>query len=72
MDALKLSVVKGDLDGDKEITIADVMELCKVMARESAGTDPTEEELACGNLDGDLIITIADVMELCKMLARNG
>ena len=60
----------GDLDGDGEATIADVMEACKVMARESAGTDPTDEEIARGDLDGDGEITIADVMEICKILAR--
>ena len=60
----------GDLDGDGEVTIADVMEACKVMARESAGTDPTRAEIARGDLDGDGEITIADVMEICKILAR--
>ena len=63
-------VVPGDLDRDGEVTIADVMEACKVMARESAGTDPTDEEIRRGDLDGDGEITIADVMEICKILAR--
>ena len=63
-------IVPGDLDGDAEVTIADVMEACKIMARESAGTDPTDHEIACGDLDGDGEITIADVMEICKILAR--
>ncbi len=62
----------GDLDKDGEVTIADVMEACKVMARESAGTYPTDEEIARGDLDGDGEITIADVMEICKILARRG
>ena len=65
-----LEASPGDLDGDGEATIADVMEACKVMARESAGTDPTDHEIACGDLDGDGEITIADVMEICKILAR--
>ena len=65
-------IVKGDLDKDGEVTIADVMEACKVMARESAGTDPTDDEIARGDLDGDGEITIADVMEICKILARQG
>ncbi len=63
-------LVQGDLDMDEEVTIADVMEACKVMARESAGNDPTDEEIARGDLDGDGEITIADVMEICKILAR--
>ena len=65
-------IVPGDLDKDEEVTIADVMEACKVMARESAGTDPTDDEIARGDLDDDGEITIADVMEICKILARNG
>ena len=63
-------IVLGDLDKDGEVTIADVMEACKVMARESAGTDPTDEEIERGDMDGDSEITIADVMEICKVLAR--
>ena len=71
MDAIHgLVATKGDLDADGEVTIADVMEACKVMARESAGTDPTDEEIERGDLDGDDEITIADVMEICKILAR--
>ena len=62
----------GDLDKDGEVTIADVMEACKVMARESAGTDPALEEVTLGDLDDDTEITIADVMEICKILARQG
>ena len=62
----------GDLDDDGEATIADVMEACKVLAREAAGADPTDDEIACGDLDGDGEITIADVMEICKILARKG
>ena len=67
---LQGQIVPGDLDKDGEVTIADVMEACKVMARESAGTDPTDEEIARGDLDDDGEITIADVMEICKILAR--
>ena len=70
--ALGGQIVPGDLDKDGEVTIADVMEACKVMARESAGTDPTDDEIARGDLDGDGEITIADVMEICKILARQG
>ena len=65
-------ILPGDLDNDEEVTIADVMEACKVMARESAGTDPTDDEIARGDLDDDGEITIADVMEICKILARQG
>ena len=70
MDALELILVKGDLDGDGRVTISDVMETCKILARKSAGENPTQEEIAVGDLDGDLIISISDVMEICKILAR--
>ena len=29
----------GDLDGDGDVTIADVMEICKILARGTNGTD---------------------------------
>ncbi len=64
------AAVQGDLDKDGSVSIADVMEACKIMARQAAGNDPTPLELACGNLDMDKEISIADVMELCKILAR--
>ena len=62
--------VKGDLDKDGVVTIQDVMEACKILARRSAGTNPTEDEIARGDLDGVDGITISDVMEICKILAR--
>lgn len=64
--------VLGDLDKDEKVTIADVMEACKILARKSADIDPTPEELKRGDLDGDKDVTIADVMEICKILARQG
>ncbi|MCI8359844.1 MAG: hypothetical protein HFE86_00725 [Clostridiales bacterium] len=64
------SAVLGDLDGSGEVTIQDVMEACKILARQSAGKAPTGDELARGDLDGDGKITITDVMEICKLLAR--
>lgn len=62
----------GDLDGDREVTIADVMEACKVLARKSANQAPSDFELLVGNIDGDADFTIGDVMEICKILARKG
>ncbi len=63
-------IVPGDMDGNGEVTIQDVMEACKVLARQSAGKAPTEDEMKRGNLDGDDKFTITDVMEICKILAR--
>ena len=63
-------ITKGDLNGDGKVTIDDVMEACKVLARKSAGTDPIDDEIDRGDLDEDGKITINDVMEICKVLAR--
>ena len=63
-------IVPGDMDKDNVVTIQDVMEACKVLARKSAGKEPTEDEMARGNLDGDDAFSIGDVMEICKILAR--
>ena len=63
-------IVPGDMDKDGVVTIQDVMEACKVLARKSAGKEPTAEEMQRGNLDGDDAFTINDVMEICKILAR--
>ena len=61
----------GDLDKDGSVTIQDVMEACKILARKTAGKEPTADEMSRGNLDGDDAFTINDVMEICKILARN-
>ncbi|MCI8360876.1 MAG: hypothetical protein HFE86_06030 [Clostridiales bacterium] len=63
-------ILPGDMDGSGEVTIQDVMEACKVLARQSAGKAPTEDEMLRGNLDGDDTFSIGDVMEICKILAR--
>ncbi|MCI8359899.1 MAG: glycoside hydrolase family 92 protein, partial [Clostridiales bacterium] len=70
IEKLELNLVPGDMDGNGEVTIQDVMEACKVLARQSAGKAPTEDEMARGDLNGDNAITITDVMEICKILAR--
>ena len=64
------AVVPGDLDGDGKVTIQDVMEACKVLARKTAGREPSADEMERGNLDGDNAFTINDVMAICKILAR--
>ncbi|MCI8361179.1 MAG: hypothetical protein HFE86_07580 [Clostridiales bacterium] len=64
------AVVPGDMDQSGNVTIQDVMEACKVLARQSAGKAPTADEMLRGDLDGDGKFTISDVMEICKILAR--
>lgn len=63
--------LKGDLNKDGKVTITDVMEACKVLARKSAGRKPTAEEIKLGDLNNDKDVDITDVMEICKILARN-
>lgn len=71
MDTLQLLLPEGDMDGDGVVSITDVMEACKVLARQSAGNQPTETEMQRGDLNGDDWFTIQDVMEICKILARS-
>lgn len=59
----------GDMDWSGKINISDVMELCKILARQSAGNRPTANEMELGDLNQSGTITIDDVMELCKLLA---
>ena len=68
-DAIKALKRKGDFTGEGELTITDVMEACRVLARKSAGIDPTPEEIKLGDLNGDTYFTITDIMMLCKILA---
>ena len=63
-------IQKGDLDEDGKVTIADVMEACKVLARKSGGDKPSADEIARGDLNGDGDISIEDIMAICKILAR--
>ena len=62
--------LQGDLNLDGDISIQDVMSLCKVLARHTAGQQPTDLEILIGSLNGDEIVDITDVMALCKILAR--
>ena len=61
----------GDLDGDGSINIADVMEMCKVLARQAIGENLKKDNIFRSDLDGDNIISISDVMEVCKIMARH-
>lgn len=62
----------GDLDKNDRVDITDVMEVCKILARKTAGVNPSVFEMVAGNLDDDDTISITDVMELCKMLVKKG
>ena len=60
---------KGDLNADGAITVTDVMACCKVLARKSAGRQPSRDEVLRGDLTGEGGVTITDVMAICKLLA---
>ena len=60
----------GDMNRNGRLVIDDVMSLCKVLARQSAGIMPTAVEFERGDLNQNGSITVDDVMEFCKLLAR--
>ena len=61
---------KGDLNRDGSITVADVMEACKVLARSTAGSYNDRALVWSCELTGDDAVTITDVMELCRLIAK--
>ncbi|MBR5769805.1 MAG: hypothetical protein IKX98_06835 [Clostridia bacterium] len=60
-------VVKGDMDGDGTITVADAL----VVLRAAARLVPvTPEILAAGDVDGDGAITVADALAILRVAAK--
>ena len=62
-------VIKGDVTGDGEVNISDVMGACKILARKALQQEPNADEIARADMNGDGFITITDIMALCKILA---
>lgn len=60
----------GDLTKDGTLDIQDVMSACRVLARQTAGGLPTDEELLLGDMDGGGVLDIQDIMSICRALAR--
>ncbi|MBR5370958.1 MAG: leucine-rich repeat protein [Oscillospiraceae bacterium] len=56
--------VSGDINGDKQLTVADAVLLARICAEDPAVTDYRPQDL-----DGDGYLTVTDVTELLKMLA---
>ena len=63
-------ILKGDLNGDNQVDIQDVMAACKILARKNSQMVPTPDEIARGDMTGDGDVTIEDIMAICKVLAR--
>ncbi len=59
--------IKGDVDGDGEITVADALSVLRVAARLAPSTP---EMLAVGDIDGDGAITVADALSILRVAAK--
>ncbi len=70
IEALEAVLVKGDMTGDGKVDITDVMEACRVLARNNTGSKPNDQELERGDMNGDQKILIDDIMSICRILAR--
>ena len=58
---------RGDVDGDGEVTVSDVVELRKLIVKGSC----TDRELAAGNLDdSDSDLTVSDVVALRALIVQ--
>ena len=62
-------IIPGDLNGDGNVNVTDVMEACRVLARKVNHQIPTDDEMARGDVNQDGYFTITDVMGICKMIA---
>ncbi len=64
------SVIPGDVDGNGDVDIQDIMGACRILARKNTGIDPTDEEKARVDMDKNGDIDISDIMSICRILAR--
>ena len=61
------SYIRGDLDKDGEITVADALAALRIAARIS---DKTEEAILIGDADGDGEISVADALAILRVAAK--
>ena len=59
--------MKGDMDGDGEITVADALKALRIAAKL---VQPTEEDIALGDVDNDGEITVADALKILRVAAK--
>ncbi|MBR5769785.1 MAG: dockerin type I repeat-containing protein [Clostridia bacterium] len=60
-------VIKGDMDHDGGITVADALKALRIAAKLVA---PTEEDIALGDVDNDGEITVADALKILRVAAK--
>ena len=61
------SGMRGDLDGDGEITVADALRALRIAARL---VEATERDLRLGDVDNDGEITVADALRILRVAAK--
>ena len=59
--------LKGDLDKDGEITVADALAALRIAAKLAEETD---EAIAIGDIDGDNAITVSDALAILRVAAK--
>ena len=59
--------MKGDMDKDGEITVADALKALRIAAQLIR---PTDEDIAIGDVDGDNVITVADALKILRVAAK--
>ena len=60
-------VIRGDLDGDGEITVADALAALRIAAKLA---EETPQAVAIADSDGDGHITVADALAILRVAAR--
>jgi len=63
----KPDYIKGDFDGDGEITVADALAALRIAARMAESSD---EAIAIGDIDADGEITVADALAILRVAAK--
>ena len=61
------SFLKGDLDGDGEITVSDALIALRIAAKLA---EETEDAIAIGDTDGDGHITVSDALAILRVAAK--
>ena len=61
------SIMKGDMDGDKEITVSDALTALRIAAKL---VEETDEAIEIGDVDGDGHITVSDALAILRVAAK--